>query len=401
MDGRRLIDSIERLGRIGTNEKGGVDRVCLTPNFEEGARFLVSLMEEAGLHVGIDQVGNIIGTANATSRLAPVVSGSHIDTVVNGGRLDGAYGVLGAVEAIRTIKERSIEVRRPLTAVAFMNEEGVRFTAMTGSRYFSGLIDGETASALKDREGVKFEEAVKPLRAFRPLPSPPIRKACAFVELHIEQGPTLEAEKIEIGIVGAIVGIRQFDVRIQGSADHAGTTPMRMRKDSLVAASELVLMVREVADQAGAVGTVGFIENSPNAPNVVPGAVDLTVDVRHGSKKALADIESEVRRGALMISKKSGCSIRISPRLKLNPTRMDGAVKKAIGASVEDLGLSHRDIDSGAGHDTMNMANICPVGMIFVPSVGGKSHSPAERSKDGDLVNGVNVLAATLVRLAS
>ncbi|HZW84962.1 MAG TPA: hydantoinase/carbamoylase family amidase, partial [Nitrososphaerales archaeon] len=271
---------------------------------------------------------------------------------------------------------------------------------MTGSKYIAGLIDEETASALTDREGVKFEDAVKPIRAFRPLPMPPIRKARAFVELHIEQGPTLEAEKTKIGVVGAIVGIRQFDVRIEGSADHAGTTPMGMRKDSLVAASELVLMVREAARKAGTVGTVGFIENAPNAPNVVPGAVELTIDVRHGSKKVLGGLESELRRRALIVSKRSGCSIRLSPRLSLNPTKMDGTVKKAIGASVEELGLSHREIDSGAGHDTMNMANICPVGMIFVPSVGGKSHSPAERSRDSDLVNGANVLAATLARLA-
>ncbi|HKT21562.1 MAG TPA: M20 family metallo-hydrolase [Nitrososphaerales archaeon] len=401
MDRARLLDTINRLGEIGANEGGGVDRVCLTPKFVEAARFTVGLMEEAGLEAHVDEVGNIVGVWNGGSDLAPVVAGSHIDTVVNAGRLDGAYGVLGAVEAIRTIREKGLEVSRPLVAAAFMNEEGVRYRAMTGSRYFAGLLRAEDALPLVDGEGVSFREAMKAMHQVGKGGGPAMKAPQAFVELHIEQGPILESRKINIGVVDNIVGIRQFDVRLEGAADHAGTTPMDRRSDALVAASKLVLKVSELAAAAGGVGTVGFLENRPNAPNVVPGTVRLTVDLRHGSGAELGRLAEEVRRAAEKTSAASGCGLEIMPRLTLEPTKMDEGVKRVVESSSSDLGLSHEAINSGAGHDTVNLAKVTAVGMVFVPSVGGKSHTPAERSKNADLVNGANVLATTLFRLAS
>jgi hydantoinase/carbamoylase family amidase len=403
IDADRLLKSIDELGRIGRT-KDGVTRLCLTPEEVEGRRYVFDLMKRAGLQCHFDEVANIIGILNNGANAIPVVTGSHTDSVINAGRLDGCYGVLSAIEAVRTIKESGLRLRHPLVAVCFTNEEGIRFPSMIGSKYLTGFMQLEEAYSLRDSNGITFREAFESSR-FMPIKGGKGTfgkgSTRAFVELHIEQGPILEREKIKVGVVESIVGVTQYDVSILGSADHAGTTPLNMRKDAMLATSKMVLIVNALAREFEAVGTVGRVVVSPNAPNVVPGEVRFTIDFRHSSEEVLARARRRLQEMAANTSAETNVEISIVPRIDLKPAIMSPSVMNAIVASAKEVGTSFRKMPSGAGHDTMIMNLVTETGMIFVPSKGGKSHTPLESTEPEDLVNGANVLVNTLARLSS
>lgn len=403
VNGDRLLRTIDELGQIGRTNSGGLSRLSLSPGDIEARKYIIELMEKSGLEVRVDPVANVIGLLNSGSKSRPVASGSHVDTVINGGRLDGAYGTLGAIEALRAAKEQGLKLTHSLAAICFTNEEGVRFPAVIGSKYIAGLMELEEAYSMRDREGKTYKEA---LNASGLLPRGAGFRGrdslSAFVELHIEQGPILEHERVNIGLVESIVGVTQYDVSIQGSADHAGTTPMNLRKDALMGMSEIILEINRLAlDTLGSVGTVGSVTASPNAPNVVAGEVKATIDFRHSSDFVLEETKKKINDFANLISKKSGLTVSVQSRIHLHPAIMSSRVVAAIEASIVGLGLGYERMQSGAGHDAMIMNRITETGMIFVPSRAGKSHSPLEATDPQDLINGANVLLNTLTRLAA
>lgn len=404
INGNRLLKNLEELNRYGLTAQNGISRVSLTSPDIAARKYLLNLMKEAGLQTNVDPVANVIGVLPNGTSLDPVMTGSHSDTVINGGRFDGSYGVIAAIEALRTIKENNIKLSRPLAAVSFTNEEGIRFPPMTGSKFMARLIELEEAYSLRDPKGVTFRQALEASHLELGQNSVILGgKSCinVFIELHIEQGPLLERDGVHIGIVENIVGTLRYDVSIEGSADHAGTTPMNMRKDALVAASRLILGVGNLTKEiGGAVGTVGFIEVAPNAPNVVPGKVRLTIDLRHVSEEALTLLDTKLGDMTDFISKETGTSFGVEVRSRLAPARMSERIMKVIEETSQKLTLSFIRMQSGAGHDSMIMSHNTDTGVIFVPSKGGKSHTPLEETAPEHLVNGANVLVNALATLA-
>ncbi len=400
----RLLSSIAELGEIGATEDGGVTRLCLSSDEIEAKKYVLNLMKQTGLQTYVDSVANVVGVLASGSSLKTVMSGSHVDTVINGGRYDGSYGVLAAIEAIRRIKEAGVELNRPLAAVCFTNEEGVRFPSMIGSKYMSGALQVQEANAMKDREGVTFQQALSDslnLEAnenLRPTEEGwPIK---AYVELHIEQGPVLDGAGIKIGVVDSIVGILQYDVSVHGSADHAGTVPMNARKDALIAGAEIISKVNKLAHENGLLGTVGFLDISPNVPNVVPAEVALTVDFRQNSTEILESVKEKFLDFISHLGNRFNVQLVVRPRTYLAPTRMSPRIISTVESAADKLGLTWRMMQSGAGHDAMNIAKIAETGMIFVPSKDGKSHCPNEATDAEDIINGANVLTNALEGLA-
>lgn len=401
IDSRRLLDRIEKLSRFGATEDGGVHRVAFSPEDIASRAYVMELMKEAGLDVRIDEAGNIIGRREGTEPGLPaIMSGSHSDTVPHGGRYDGAAGVLSAIEAAQILHEKGITTRHPLEIVVFTDEE----EGLVGSRSMAGIITGE---ALEERthSGKTVGEGVAALggnpaeihRAARPKGS--IR---AFIELHIEQGGLLDSEGIDIGVVEGIVGISWWDVHIEGFANHAGTTPMDARRDALLSAAHMIIAVnRIVKDTPGSqVGTVGRIEALPGAPNVIPGEVRMSLELRDLSASKIQDLFRRVRAEAEDIAEQYGTPITFDPiDATAHPAPTDPELRRFIAEAAADLGFSHRLMPSGAGHDAQDMARIAPTGMIFIPSVGGISHSPRERSTPAQLAKGADVLLHTLLKI--
>jgi N-carbamoyl-L-amino-acid hydrolase len=364
-------------------------------------------MKESGLEVHVDPFGNIIGQIEGIphDNHPPVVCGSHIDTVPNGGRLDGAYGVLSGIEAIRTILERDVSIKKPLEIAVFAEEEGVRFYSFLGSLGFIGAIRPEEAHAIRDDKGIPFGRAIVDaglnLRSLRPCHEIPPEIA-AYVELHIEQGPILERERISIGVVDWIVGLGKLEVELQGVAGHAGTMPMSLRHDALLGASQVILGVNKTARRkTGSVATVGSLSACPNVSNVIPGNVTLTVDFRDRTGQGLRTLQERIVRLIKHIAKENRLKIRVSRKSFTKPAGMSPRIMGAISSSARSLGLAHTRITSGAGHDCQNIRRIAEAGMIFVPSHAGVSHAFSESTKPEHLEAGANVLLNTLLRLAN
>ena len=402
INSQRFLRTLVELSQFGAVPEGGVSRLCLAPEEVNAKKYVFNLMKEAGLKARFDQVANVIGILDNDSN-SIVCAGSHVDSVMNGGRLDGNYGVLGAIEAVRTMKESNLKLKHSLMIVSFTNEEGIRFPPMTGSKFMVGEMTLEEIYTMRDSSGASFKDLIKASGLETSSSIQNTKSFNSFVELHIEQGPILEYEKKKIGLVQSIVGIMQFNVTIEGSSDHAGTTPMSMRKDALIASSLFILRIKDLANEVGggAVGTVGKLDVLPGAPNVIPGKVNFTVDFRHSSADTLHSCKQKIESIADSISKETGMRISISPRAYLAPASMSTRIMDTIEKSIGDLNLSYKKMHSGAGHDTMTMRKITETGMIFVPSRGGKSHSALEATDPEDLVNGANVLLNTLVRLAT
>lgn len=401
VDSIRLQNSIKKLAEIGETKEGGVNRVAFSPEEIKARDHIKSLMQRSGLEVRIDAAGNICGKREGLdSGLAPIMFGSHIDTVPHGGRFDGALGVLAAIECINTLNDIGITTRHPLEVIVFTDEEG----GLIGSRALTGDLSPEaleivTHSGKTVREGLRavggnpdgLEKIVRSRGDIK-----------AFVELHIEQGQILEKSRINIGIVEGIVGISWWEVTIEGKANHAGTTPMDMRSDALLAAAHFIIAVNQIvrAESGSQVGTVGRIKTEPGAPNVIPGRVRLSLELRDLSAEKITALFLRIKAKAADVAKVTDTLISFAAvDAMADPSPTDAAVRDSITAAAKELGLTYKVMPSGAGHDAQEIANIAPIGMIFVPSVNGISHSPEEYTTPGDIVNGTNVLLHTILKL--
>jgi N-carbamoyl-L-amino-acid hydrolase len=400
---KRLEESMEALGRIGATAKGGLNRVALTDDDRRGRDLLVGWMREAGLTVTVDQMGNIFGQRAGGDDLPPVLMGSHADSVPTGGKYDGQLGVLCALETIRCLNDQEVRTRHPVAMAIFTNEEGARFQpAMIGSGVMAGKIPLEDAYNARDRDGLRLGDELERIGYLGSELCIP-RPLRAYLELHIEQGPILEEEHLSVGVVEGIVAIAWSRLTLTGVQDHAGPTPMRIRHDALVAAAEIVRGVREIPRKIGGdmVATVGRLDVAPNIPNAIPGRVTMSVDLRapdeHHITRGLGLLDRLVKDAA----RAEGVTYELEHYWRVPRTHFDLEVVDTIEAAVRSLGCSHRRILSGAGHDAQYMAVICPTGMIFVPSRGGRSHCEEEFTPMDDIEHGANTLLLAAARLAS
>ena len=393
VNGQRLWRSLMDLAKFGATPKGGVRRLTLTESDRQGRDQFVAWAREAGLEVSVDAIGNIFARRAGTDpRAAPVVMGSHLDTQPSGGKFDGAFGVMAGLEVMRSLNDAGIATRAPLEAVSWTNEEGSRYTpVLMGSGVVAGVHTVEHCHAQKDLAGISAGEALRSIGyAGEARPHP----LGAYFEAHIEQGPVLEAEGITIGAVLGALGQRWFDVTVTGQDAHAGPTPMEARKDALLGASRLVLEVNRIArahpDYAR--GTVGFMQVAPNSRNVVPGEVRMSVEFRNAKDATLSAMVSDLRESTRKIESECRIAIDLKEIVHFPPCEFDGAMVAYVRQAARALGLSQRDIVSGAGHDAVYIARVAPTAMIFIPCEGGISHNETESATPADLEAGCNVL---------
>lgn len=406
LDGERLARDLAAIAEHGRDPNGGLTRPALGPADAAARAYVRDQMRALGLTIAHDEVGNLIGRRTGVEPNAPaVMTGSHLDTVPRGGRYDGPLGVVGALEALRALDAAGVRTRRPIDVVVFTGEEGSRFRRGTiGSAAMAGDVPVEEIWALRDADGVSFREALAiygdegPPRKAR-LPRGAVH---AFVELHIEQGGVLEDRRVPIGAVTGINGLLQRTVRVVGDANHAGATPMDLRRDALAAAAEMILAVEFQAKQLGrgAVATVGRCEVEPGGWNIIPGRVAFSIDLRAPSPQTLDDLDADLLESFEVIARRRRVALETSVRQRVEPGRMDELVISAVERGAAARGLRSIRMPSGAIHDALHMANLCPSGMIFVPSRGGKSHCPEEETSVEQMVDGCAVLAETLVVLA-
>lgn len=400
VNGKRIMEHILALAEFGKNPQGGASRVAYSDADKQGREYVLGLLRDAKLDVTIDAAGNLIGRrAGSANNLKPLLIGSHIDTVPEGGNYDGVVGSMGAIEVAQTLAENNVTTRHPLEVVIFQNEEG----GLIGSRAMDGELtekelDLVSRSGKTIREGIKFIGGdVAKLAEVRRQKG----EIAAYLELHIEQGGTLDTEKINIGVVEGIVGINWWDVTIEGFANHAGTTAMNNRQDALLAAAKFIEAVNRVATSVPGrqVGTVGRINALPGAPNVIPGKVVLSLELRDLDAAKINMLFERIQAEAQKIATESKTKFDFK-EINVNiPAPTDPQIRSKISEAARDLGLTTKLLPSGAGHDAQDMARLGPVGMIFVPSVGGISHSPREFSRPEDIANGANVLLHTLLKL--
>ncbi|HRK53941.1 MAG TPA: M20 family metallo-hydrolase [Cyclobacteriaceae bacterium] len=396
----RMEERIKALSQFGANPEGGVSRVAYSDADIAGRQYVMGLMKNAGLEVSIDKAGNIIGKRKGKNNNLPAIAfGSHIDSVPGGGNYDGDVGSLGAIECIELMNENNIVTEHPLEVFIFQNEEG----GLVGSEAISGILTEEELSLVSSsgktlRQGMidiggdptRFREAARKKGDFK-----------AFLELHIEQGGFLDREGINIGVVEGIVGIKQWMVTFTGKANHAGTTPMDQRQDAMLAAAKFVVETNRIARsiEGRQVATNGKINALPGAPNVIPGKVEMTLEIRDLDFEKILAVFDKIELAAKTIEKETGVAISYSDLNEDIPAMTDKRIQNLIAASAKNLGLTHKFMPSGAGHDTQDMARIAPTGMIFVPSKDGISHSPKEFTSPQDMANGASVLLQTILKL--
>ncbi|WP_420452214.1 Zn-dependent hydrolase [Ilumatobacter sp.] len=403
VDGDRLLRRLLELGRIGAIEgTTGCCRLALTDADRDGRDLVRARMDELGLDVEVDGIGNVVATMPHPSGRAPVMTGSHIDTVATGGRYDGNLGVLAGLEVIETVMTEGIELARPLAVAWFTDEEGARFAPdMLGSLVYVGGMPIEEALQITDRDGASVGAELDRIgyRGTAPIPG---RAPHAFVELHIEQGPVLEDAGLRIGAVEGVQGISWTELTLTGRSCHAGTTPMRLRRDPGVVASRVNLFVRELTGRLGGtqVGTCGVIAPTPNLVNVVPSTVTMTVDLRNTDDAVLTDAEDELAEFVARAAADEGVEVAARSLARFAPVEFDRRVVDLVATVADDHGLDHRRMPSGAGHDAQMFARICPTAMIFTPSVDGISHNVDELTHPADLEAGANVLLDVMLRLA-
>jgi N-carbamoyl-L-amino-acid hydrolase len=398
----RLLRRIEDLGRIGAIDGGGVCRLALGGEDKAGRDLVVRWMREAGLTVSVDRIGNVVGVRPGRRDGPPVMAGSHIDTVRTGGRYDGNLGVLAGLEVVETLNDAGIETEHPVAVAFFTNEEGARFAPdMMGSLVYVGGLSAEDALATAGIDGATVEHCLQEIGYNGPADcgTPNVR---AFVELHVEQGPVLEAEGVDIGAVEGVQGISWTEYTIEGVSNHAGTTPMRMRHDAGYAAAAIAAEVRGIAREMGGdqVGTVGAITLSPNLVNVVPNHALMTVDLRNTDETLLRRAEQRLAAFIADLADAEGVKISSRSLARFEPVDFDPGLVDRIERAARDRGHSVKRMPSGAGHDAQMLARVCPTAMIFVPSVGGISHNVKEFTKDSDIEAGANLLLSVLCDLA-
>jgi len=400
----RLRANVEALSRFGRNPEGqGITRSCWSPAHEQARAWLLGKMKDAGLETWVDPAGNTFGRLGGGG--PAVMTGSHIDTVPQGGPLDGALGVLAGLECLHTIKQAGRATRRPLTVAAWSDEEG-RYASLFGSRAFTGKLDAASIPKLAAADGERLVDAMA-RAGFDALEAP--RAKCdpkalsAYVELHIEQGPHLEAAKIPIGVVEGIVGIRRYRLTFVGEPDHAGTTPMAWRKDAFLGAAEYALRAREHVVRKGSgrsVTNFGRIELAPGVSNIVPARAIMLQEMRELDGRILARLDRECLSLARSIARRRKLKVVAEPLSRTEPARCAPRVMQAVVAACATLKLRHRQMPSGAGHDAQNLASVTPAGMLFIPSRGGRSHRPDEMSDWKAIERGANALLHTLLDLA-
>jgi N-carbamoyl-L-amino-acid hydrolase len=403
IDAERLMRRLERLAEIGAIEGGGCCRLALTDEDRAGRDLVVRWMRELGLEVAVDPIGNVFGLRRGMDDIAPVMTGSHIDTVRTGGRYDGNLGVLGGLEAVETLNAAGLVTRRPLVVAFFTGEEGARFAPdMLGSLVYVGGLALQAALDTVSIDGRRLGDELTRIGYAGAAPIG-VRRPHAYVELHIEQGPVLDAEGVMIGAVGDLQGISWQEIAITGQSNHAGTTPMRLRHDAGYCAAAIGTFLRDLARDMGEgqVCTMGKVDLHPNLINVIAARAKVTVDLRNTDEARLQEAERRLAGFLEALARAEG--VRIEPRAlaRFEPVVFDDGVVRLVERTALRLGYSCRRMTSGAGHDAQMLARICPAGMIFVPSVEGISHNPAEHTAPGDLAAGANVLLHMLLELTA
>lgn len=405
INSERVDRRLQELGKIGCRESGGVTRHAFTPEDREAKDLVISYMQEAGLTVREDAVGNLIGRREGRNPKAPVVlTGSHIDTVCDGGIYDGGLGIIGAIEVLQSFHEQGISTEHPIEVYAFNDEEGSRFSfSMFGSRGVIGDLT-EKDLEIKDRSGITVAEAMRnqgydPDKIKDAVRSPEELKA--FIELHIEQGKVLECNNLSVGIVTGIVNELWMKLIVKGEAGHAGATPMNLRQDALVAAAEMIQVIEREAKKTGStVATVGRLNVFPGGINIIPGRVEFTLDLRDTSQEVSDQVEAAIFKDLARVCQERGVQLETELLQRIPPAPCSKEFQSAAKEACKKIGLQYFCLPSGAGHDAMQMVNICPIGMIFIRSKDGISHNPAEWSSSEDCADGVNVLYHVLLDTA-
>ena len=401
INGDRLLSRIEELASIGAIDGGGSCRLALTDEDRAGRDLVVTWMRDLDLDISIDSIGNVVAVRPGKTDGPPTMTGSHIDTVRTGGRYDGNLGVLAGLEIIESLSENKIETQHPVAVAFFTDEEGSRFAPdMLGSLVYVGGMTLEEALDIKGVDGAKVGDELDRIgyRGTSPCPGPSPR---AFVELHIEQGPVLEVEGVTIGAVTGVQGISWTELTVTGESNHAGTTPMALRRESGFAAAAISTYVRDLSLEMGGsqVATVGRLELHPNLVNVVAGSAVLTVDLRNTVEAYLLESENKLADFLLELASNEGLEIEKRQLARFEPVEFNQEVVDTVENIASRLGHSVMKLPSGAGHDAQMMARVCPTGMVFVPSHKGITHNPQEHTDSDDLIAGCNVLFQTILDL--
>lgn len=402
VDGERLWGSLMELAEIGATAKGGCCRLALTELDRQGRDLLIRWAKAAGLSVTIDKIGNIFMRREGRNPdLPPVMAGSHIDTQPTGGKFDGNYGVLAALEVIRTLNDRNVMTEAPLEVVSWTNEEGSRFVpVMMGSGVFAGVFPLETIYAARDHEGKTVGDELAKIGYIGPQ-TPGDHPVGAYFEAHIEQGPVLEDEEKVIGVVQGVLGIRWYDCTVTGQESHAGPTPMSLRKDALQTATRIMQQVITLAELTPeGRGTIGSVHVHPNSRNVVPGEVKFSIDMRNISDELVTEMDAALRAFINTVRQQSGLQIELTEVSHYPAAPFDRDCQAAIARVAENLGYPSRAIVSGAGHDAVYMSYRVPTGMIFIPCKEGISHNEAEYASPEHVTAGANVLLQVILQYA-
>jgi N-carbamoyl-L-amino-acid hydrolase len=404
VNGKRLQSSLEQMAQIGATAGGGVQRLTLSDEDKQARDLFVKWLQDLNLEFRVDEMGNIFGKRpGKNDDLPPVMSGSHIDSQPKGGRFDGILGVMGTLEVMRTIHENNIETERPLVIVDWTNEEGSRFApAMVASGVWAGALERDWVYDRTDINGKRFEDELIRIGYKGTIPAKKWPVHC-YYEYHIEQGPMLEREGKIIGAPKGILCLHWYDVYLEGEANQVGPTPMEGRHDALCAAAEMILKVNELPDRMGGnmVATVGEIQNYPNSRNIIPDRVHFTVDIRSWDDDHALKAWELVSKDFEDIAARRGCPIKIEETWRVEHSPFDEKLVQGILEIADELGYSNLHMVSGAGHDASYMNQVCPTAMIFIPSIGGRSHVEVENSKWEDCEAGANVLLHAILKSAN
>ncbi len=404
VDKNRLWLSLMEMARVGATEKGGNCRLALTDLDKEGRDLFVRWCKDASMTVGVDRMGNIFARREGRDpSLPPIVTGSHLDTQPHGGKFDGVYGVLAGLEVVRTLNDHGFETDAPIEVAVWTNEEGSRFApSMVASGVFAGVYTEDYGHSRQDADGKTLGGELQRIGYLGDMPCGG-RKLGAFFEVHIEQGPILEAEKRTIGVVTGAQGLRWFDVTVTGQDAHAGTTPMNRRRDALLGAARMVERVNAIARAQAphGVGTVGVIAAEPASRNTIPGAASFTVDLRHPQDAALAGMAASLNAAAEAIGADLGLDIKIVEISHSKPVQFDKDCVAAVRGAAKACGFDALEMVSGAGHDACHVNRVAPTGMIFVPCADGISHNEIENATPDDLEAGCNVLLRAMLSRAA
>ncbi len=396
----RLWNDIIESGKIGGTDKGGLCRLALSDEDRRVREWFVEVCRTEGCEVRFDELGNLFARRpGRRSDLHPIAIGSHLDSQPTGGRFDGVLGVLAGLEVVRTLNEHGIQTEHPVEIIDWTNEEGARFApAMQGSGVFAGALEKETIFSCRDREGRVFAEELDRI-GFRGDDICGDHPLDAYFELHIEQGPILEAEKKVIGVVGGVQGMRWYDLTLEGSASHAGTTPMKLRRDAAVAAAEIIVAVNRLAGEIGqgALATTGVIDAYPNSRNVVPSRVFMTVDLRHTEVEVLDRMEESLKEAVATICSKRQISEKLDRLWDSPPVKFDVECVDAVREAAKKGEHPLREIVSGAGHDAVYVSRVAPTAMIFIPCKDGISHNEIESATPEHVGAGASVLLETVL----